>query len=83
MPKMHDIVERLNLKYKSKLIPCAVCGGTDVSIRFSRTVFTSNRYVYFCACAKSCTRTADFSKAKDAVLAWNEQQRRERAKKVK
>lgn len=58
-------------KYKSVLIPCKFCGGTELCITSDRTVFNPrNVWSVDCTCG-NCVY--GLIKVKDAIKKWNDQ----------
>lgn len=57
-------------KYKSSLVPCKFCKGTDLRITSDRTIFNPrNVWSVDCACG-NCVY--GLTRVKDAIQKWNE-----------
>lgn len=72
MAKRFDQAKRYTEKYKGALPPCKYCGNTNIVISSDRTIFNPRNVWAVCCTTRACDCTADFTKVKDAVKAWQE-----------
>lgn len=71
MAKRFERAKEYTQKYKSQLLPCKWCHGTDIRITSDRTIFNPrNVWSVDCSCG-NCVY--GLVRVKDAVQRWNEQ----------
>ena len=66
-------------KYKDTLLPCGVCGNTDVRIISDRMIFAAKDGWSVCCTTKRCDCTGVYTSVKAAVKRWNEMQSERKA----
>lgn len=73
MAKRFEQAKAYTERYRSVLLPCRICGNTDVRIVSDRDMFPA-RNVWGVACmTPKCDCGKCFTSVKAAVQAWNEQ----------
>ena len=60
-------------KYKSQLLPCKWCHGTDVHINSDRSIFPKPQNVWSVDCATCGNCVYGLPRVKDAIQRWNDQ----------
>ena len=71
MAKRFEMAKKYTEKYKSVLVACKFCNGSDICITSDRAIFNPrNVWSVDCSCG-NCVYGLD--KVEDAVKRWNEQ----------
>lgn len=70
MANRFEKAKEYTAKYKSVLLPCKECGGSDIQIVSDRTLFNPrNVWSVDCTCG-NCTY--GHNRVKDAIQRWND-----------
>lgn len=76
MAKRFELAKKYTKQYQDSLLPCGVCGNTDVRVVSDRSIFGARDTWSVCCSTHGCDCTGPYTSVKEAVRRWNEMQER-------
>lgn len=71
MSKRFEQAKNYTQKYKNILLPCHVCGNTDIRIVSDRDIFPPKNVWGVCCATHACECTSTYTSVRKAIKEWN------------
>lgn len=72
MAKRFEKAKEYTEQYKDMLLPCKVCGNTDIRIVSDRMIFEKKDGWSVCCMTPNCDCTGIYASVKAAIRKWND-----------